>query len=161
MDVVDVELADGKRSVREIVRHPGAAVVLGQLPDGRYAFVRQFRKAVEKVLLEVVAGTLEPGEAPEECARRELCEEVGHAAVRLTRLGTVYPAPGYTEEALHVFFAELDPEKVLAEADEDERIDVVYLTHDAVESAIAGGAIEDAKTLAAWLLYLRRGDLVV
>jgi ADP-ribose pyrophosphatase len=156
LDIVEVELGTGERAEREIVRHPGAAVVLAQLDDGRFVFVRQYRKAIERLLLEVVAGTLEPGEDPEACAMRELVEETGHPARTLERLGTVYPAPGYTEECLHVYFARIETAQVERNLDDDERIDVVYLTQHEIDKMIASAEIEDAKTLSAWMLYKSR-----
>ena len=156
VDVVNVELESGVRSTREIVRHPGAVVVLAQRPDGRFVFVRQYRKAIEKHLLEAVAGTREPGERPTVCARRELREETGYAAEKLIRLGVLYPAPGYTEEMLHVYFARLGLRRQALNPDEDEKIETVCLTAERFERMIAGGRIADAKTLAAWLLYQRR-----
>ena len=153
VEVVDVLVHDGRRSVREIVRHPGAAVVLAQLVDGRFVFVRQFRKAAEKIMLEVVAGGLERGEKPSDCARRELVEETGHQAAKITRLGYVYPAPGYTDEILHLFYARLRPGRGECSPDDDEKLEVVYLTEKQVDSLIKSGRIHDAKTLSAWLLW--------
>ena len=156
VDVVGVETADGVKSEREIVRHPGAAVILAQLPDGRFVFVRQYRKAVELELLEVVAGTLESGEDPDACAARELHEETGYKAATLTKLGVAYPAPGYTAEKLHIYFAKLQPEQGGGTPDVDEHLDVVYLTAAEIERLISEGEMTDGKTLAAWLLYCRR-----
>jgi ADP-ribose pyrophosphatase len=150
---LQVELDGGRESVREVVRHPGAAVVLGKLPDGRFVLVRQFRKPLETELLEAVAGTLHPGESPEACARREVAEETGHAAETLYDLGVIFSAPGYTDERLHVFGARLNEASDGPDPDEDEDVEVVYLAEAEVEARIADGRIGDAKTLAAWLLY--------
>jgi len=158
LDVLEVELETGQRARREIVRHPGAAVVLAQHDDGRFVFVRQFRKPIEDKLLEVVAGTLAAGEAPDACARRELIEETGYAARELTALGMLYPAPGYTDECLHVYFARLEPEQQERRLDDDERIEVVRVTEPEIEAMIVAGDIRDAKTLAAWLLYKAKVD---
>jgi ADP-ribose pyrophosphatase len=156
LDVLDVELESGGQSVREIVRHPGAAVVLPQLPDGRLVLVRQFRKAVEKFLVEAVAGTLEDGEDPDACALRELVEETGHAAGDLVKMGVVYPAPGYTDELLHMYYARLSGIRQAASPDEDENLEIVYVSPREFEGMIGRGEIEDAKTLAAWVLYKSR-----
>jgi len=155
VEVLDVELDGGKRAVREIVKHPGATVILAQLPDQRFVLVRQYRKAIEQALLEVVAGTLDPGEDPESCARRELTEETGYTAKSLRKLGVMYPAPGYSEEVLHVFFAALLPKRGTMRPDDDERLEVEYFTAEALETRIAAGEIRDAKTLGAWALYRR------
>jgi len=153
IEVVDVELEPGRSSSREIVRHPGAAVILAQLKDGRFVFVRQYRKAVEKNLLEVVAGGLDRGEKPRDCAIRELEEETGYKASRLVNLGYVYPAPGYTDEVLHLYYAVILAGRGTSRPDSDERLDVVYLSENQVEQMIKDGRIHDAKTLAVWLLW--------
>lgn len=155
VDVVDVKLGNGRRSVREMVRHPGAVAVLARCPDRLFLLVRQFRKPVEQELLEVVAGTLEPGEAPRECAVRELREETGHSVRRMRKLGVLYLAPGYSSEVLHVFFADARASGQ-QEPDDDESLDVVRMTGPEIERAIAGGRVKDSKTLAVWLLYMRR-----
>ncbi|MCE9613049.1 MAG: NUDIX hydrolase [Lentisphaerae bacterium] len=156
VDVLDVALASGQRSTREVVQHPGAAVILAQLGDGRFVFVRQYRAAIGRETLEVVAGTLHPGEDPVACAHRELREESGYTARDLERLGTVLPAPGYTTERLHTFFARLNPTQQALATDIDEHVQVEYLTAAQIDAHIADGKIEDAKTLAAWMLYLAR-----
>jgi ADP-ribose pyrophosphatase len=160
VDVLQVELASGVKSVREIIRHPGATIVLAQLPDGRFVFVRQFRKAVEKEMLEVVAGTLEPGEDPDACAARELAEETGCHASSLVRLGVIVPAPGYTDERLYVYYARVNEDQRHAAPDEDENVETVLLTADEIETLIRNGLIEDAKTLATWQLYTARRHLI-
>jgi ADP-ribose pyrophosphatase len=157
IDVVDVELAHGRTSVREIVRHPGGVTILPQLPDGRFVFVRQFRKAMEAVLLEAVAGTLHPGEDPAVCAERELQEETGYRAATLEKLGVISPAPGYTEERLHLYYARLYPEEGALSPDEDEKIEVVRLAPEEAEAMMLRGEIWDAKTLASWFLWKARG----
>ncbi len=156
VDVLDVELECGRRAVREIIKHPGATVVLAQLPDERFVLVRQYRKAVELELLEAVAGTLDPGEDPDTCAHRELEEETGYRAASMEKLGVMYPAPGYSEEVLHVYFAKLSPERGAMRPDDDERLEVELLTADALEAMMDAGDMRDAKTLAAWALYRRR-----
>jgi len=153
---LEVELASGKKSVREIVRHPGAAAVLARAPDGRFVFVRQFRKPLERELVETVAGTMEEGEPPADCAARELREETGCKADRLVKLGVIFPAPGYTDERLHVYHADLNKDRTELRTDEDESIEIVLLDEDKVDEMISNGEIGDAKTLAAWLLYRKK-----
>ena len=154
VEVEDTALADGRRTTREIVSHPGATAVLAEDQEGRFIFVRQYRAPVKRELLEVAAGTLDPGEAPEACARRELEEETGYRAITLSRLGTMLPAPGYSEEILHAWYARAEPVEDAAKPDDDEMIEVVTLTRDEVEAKIAAGEIIDAKTLAVWMMYL-------
>ncbi|GEM_PF-315691 len=154
VEVLDVELEPGVRAVREVIRHPGAVAVVAECQDGRWVFVRQFRKAVEQSLLEVVAGGLNPGEAPESCARREMHEETGHEVLALRPLGSVYPTPGYNSEVIHLFHATVSASRATRhQGDHDERISVEYLTRQAFEDLIRQGMVRDAKTLAAWLLY--------
>ena len=153
LDVADVEMDDGKQAVREIVRHPGAVAILGCVPDGRFVLVRQYRMPVEKTTLEAIAGTLHAGEDPQECAKRETREETGHDVTSLTKLGMIYPSPGFCDEQIHLFSAALSGERSEQSTDEDEKVDTAYLTHEEVEQRIVDGRICDAKTLSAWLLY--------
>lgn len=92
IDCATIEMPNGRRSVREIVRHRGAAVILGQRPDGLFVLIHQYRRAVESTLLEMVAGCLEVGETPEVAARREMEEESGYAVETLERIGVILPA---------------------------------------------------------------------
>lgn len=156
LEVLTIDIGNGGVSQREIIRHPGAVVVLAERPDGRFVFVRQYRKAIEANLLEAVAGTLEAGEEPAACAVRELREESGYEAGVLTPLGVIVPAPGYSSERLHIFHAYTGLTAGAMEPDEDERITVALLTRDEVDRAIDQGELYDAKTLAAWLLYMRK-----
>jgi ADP-ribose pyrophosphatase len=156
VDRLEVEWEPGRRATREVVRHPGAAVILPRLPDGRFVFVRQYRAAVGEVVLEAVAGTMGWGEDPAVCAHRELREETGFEAEELVKLGVVYPAPGYTEERLHLFLARLKPRGGPPAPDEDERLEPVLLAPEEIVRAILEDRIRDAKTIAAWWLYERK-----
>lgn len=152
VETLEVELEDGRRAYRELVRHPGAVCVLVRAPDGRLAFVRQFRCGAQKVMLEVVAGILDPGEPPEDAARREVREETGFSLKRLSRMGILYPTPGYVDERIVCFYGEAD-QLGDRDLDHDERLVVDLLTDDEFRARIRAGEIEDAKTLAAWALY--------
>ena len=158
LDLVEVELDNGRRSTREIVRHGEAAVILAQAPDGRFVFVRQFRKPMEGVILEAIAGGMEPGETPEECARREVTEETGYAVASIVPLGPLVCSPGYCTEVIHAFLATLSPNPGAQRLDSDENIDAVLLTRAEVEDAIADGSLWDGKTLAAWTKMLVREE---
>ena len=94
------------RGTREIVEHPGAVAIVVRDAEGRVLLVRQLREAVGKEVWEIPAGKLEPGEAPEEAARRELCEETGLDAEELVPLGAIYPTPGYSSEVIYLFLAQ-------------------------------------------------------
>lgn len=149
-----VRTAEGKELQREVVAHPGAVVVLAE-EGGDLLFVRQYRYAADAELLELVAGTLEPGEDPADTAARELQEEAGFKAGRITKLAEFYSAPGFCSELLHLYLAEeLAPSRL--PGDEDEEIEVVRVRPDeAVQMALAG-QLRDAKTLAGVLLYAQR-----
>ena len=155
LDVLEVELDNGRRARREIVRHPGAVAIWARAPDGRFVFVRQFRKAIEQELLEIVAGTLEIGETPEVCARREIREETGYAVKTLAPLGCIFTAPGFCTEHIFLFYAEL-AKPGPADPDPDERLDVVLLDEAAWKAMMSRGAVQDAKTWAAWALVQAR-----
>jgi len=161
LEVDRVRVPGGGESVREVVRHRGAAVVLPILDDGRVVLVRQYRYPVGEVLLELPAGTLEDGEDPEECASRELAEETGYLARRLSKLGRFYAAPGYTDERLiSVLATGLTPVEGFA-PDPDEIIEKVILEPAEVLALIEAGEIRDSKTLATIFLARLRGTFGV
>ncbi|MDD5678242.1 MAG: NUDIX hydrolase [Kiritimatiellae bacterium] len=149
LDVLEVELDTGRRARREVVSHPGAVAIWARAPDKRFVFVRQFRKAIEQELLEIVAGTLEIGETPEACARREIREETGYAVKTLTPLGFIFTAPGFCTERIFLFYAELAGAGT-ADPDPDEHLDVVLLDEAEWKAMMSRGAVQDAKTWAAW-----------
>ncbi|MGH2402301.1 MAG: NUDIX hydrolase [Candidatus Limnocylindria bacterium] len=147
----EVERADGHRTTREIVEHPGAVAILAW--DGeRLAMVRQWRHATGQVLLEIPAGTLEPDEPPAETARRELAEEAGLAAASWVEGPQFYTAPGFCTELMHLYLAtELREEH--ADGDEDEQLEPSWLSLADALAAIDDGRIMDAKSIAGigWL----------
>jgi ADP-ribose pyrophosphatase len=140
---------------REVVEHRGASVIVPVREDGKLVLVRQYRRAVDEVLLEFPAGTLEPGEDPESCARRELLEETGHEALNIERLASIYPAPGYASEVMHIFLARARPAgKDSPEVDEE--IEVVMMNIDELLERIRAGEVKDAKTVVGALLAAER-----
>lgn len=146
-----VRLPNGKMSRREIVEHRGAVAIVPLLDDETVLMIRQFRLAVNEVLLEVPAGTLEPNEPPEVCAARELEEETGYRAGSLRKLFSQYLAPGYSQEILHVFLA-TDLEKTAQHTEEDESVEVVPVPLSRAVDMVLGGEVRDAKTIAALLV---------
>ena len=152
----EVELPGGRRTVRDIVEHPGAVAIIPVLPDGRVVLVRQYRYAVRRELLEIPAGTLEAGEPALDCARRELAEETGYEAGRMERLMGCYVAPGYSSELIQ-FYVATELRWVGMASEPDESITVERLGLDEVLAMIEGNAIEDAKTIAGVLAYLAMG----
>lgn len=151
VDVVNVRLPDGKETTFDVVRHPGAVALIVVDDQMRMLFVRQFRMGSSRDLLEAPAGTLKPGEPPEECAAREVREETGFGARRLQKLGGFYMAPGYTTEYLHLFLA-MDLFDSRLPGDEDEFIQTEAIPVAEVYAMAERGEIEDGKTLAGLLL---------
>ena len=153
-----LRLPSGRAAVRQVVQRPGAVVIIPQLEDGRLMLIAQYRFAVGATLLEFPAGTLEPGEAPLDCARRELIEETGYRADHWRALGILYPSPGYCDEKQYLFVVTgLAPEH--AAGDDDEMIEVKRLTVQEVERIIADGALVDAKSSAAYARAKLQGVL--
>ncbi len=153
VDLVDIELPDGRKAKREVIRHGNAVAILARRPDERFVFVRQYRKAAEEALIEVIAGGLEPGEDPAEGARRETAEETGYEVTSLKFLTTIICTPGYCEERIHLYYAELSEGAHGQDQDPDENVYPVVLTEEEVEDGIRNGRIFDSKTLAAWLCW--------
>ncbi|MDX1934853.1 MAG: NUDIX hydrolase [Capsulimonadales bacterium] len=142
-----VRLPNGQESRREVVEHSGAVAVLAMSDPQTVLLVRQFRLPTGGQLLEVVAGGVEAGEAIEECARRELQEEIGKQAGTLIPLYSAYVAPGYCTEMIYGFLAlELSDSRLTH--DEDEFVETVEMSLDAALTAIESGDIRDAKTIA-------------
>lgn len=141
-----VELPDKKVTTREIIEHPGATAVVAIDDQGRIPFVRQYRKPVEKYLLEIPAGKLEAGEAPELCASRELEEETGYTAGQISKIMTFYTTPGFSDEIMHLYLA-TDLKKGEQNLDFDEHIELFWHTLPEAMQMIYDGSIEDAKTI--------------
>jgi ADP-ribose pyrophosphatase len=152
----EIQLPSGKTTTRDIIDHPGAVAIVPILDDGRVLLVKQYRYTTGKELLEIPAGTLEKGEAPDNCARRELKEETGYTAGSMKKILAMYMAPGYSNEVIHLYFATAlkvgEPR-----AEEDEDISLEVYSADELLDGIEKNTIEDAKTIAGVLIYLTRG----
>jgi len=136
IDKLEVELDDGKKSIREIVRFPGVVVVIA-VKDDKILCVRQFRKPIEGTLLEAIAGKVDVGETPEDAAKRELQEETGYKAIKIAKMGMVYPTPGYSTEIQHYFIAEVIGEPLSQSCDDDERIELEWISEDGFKDMLA------------------------
>ena len=147
----------GEQLERHVVEHPGAVGILPILPDGRIVLIRQHRIAVEEDLIELPAGTMEPGEAPIITARRELLEETGYRANELTPLLKFYPSPGFVKEEMHLFKATGLTAGPTAQED-DEKIEVILTTLPKAIKMIHSGEIRDAKTIIGLLWYSQQGE---
>jgi ADP-ribose pyrophosphatase len=146
LDVDRVREPGGLEVVREVIRHPGSSVIMPITADGRLVLVRQYRYAVGDFLWEAPAGHIDSGESAEEAARRELVEETGYYPHRLQSLLEFYPAPGFTDERMHLFLAtELEERQPLPE--EDERIEVRLFSVPEALRMVSAHEIRDAKTL--------------
>ena len=146
-----VRFGDGREAVREVVRHTGAAVILPELPDGRLVLEEVFRHAAGGWMVEAPAGTIDPGEAPEACAARELIEETGRRAGRLRALGSWYPSPGIFDETMHLYHAtDLTPAERAPE--EDELVEPLEVSRAEAAVMVRDGTIRDGKTLLALFL---------
>lgn len=144
----EVELANGDTSIREFVHHPGGAAVVALDADGNIYLERQFRYPYHKVVLEIPAGKLEPGEDPFNAIKRELKEEIGAEAGRWDALGHIMPSVGYTDEMLYLFLAR-DLTFGERHLDRDEFLEPFKMPFDEALAQAADGRINDAKTLAA------------
>lgn len=144
--VNEVRLPNKSIAIREIVEHPGAAVIVALDEQQRVLMVRQYRSAAGKEMLEVPAGTLKSGEDPALCATRELKEETGYQAAQWESLGYFYSSPGFSTEKMYLYFAhQLTQSEATPEEDEEISVELVPLT--LALDMIARGEIVDAKTI--------------
>jgi len=147
LQVDEVELPNGKRGKREIIKHPGAVAVIAITDEGKMIMVEQYRKAMERSLVEIPAGKLEPGEEPLRTAERELEEETGYESGEMKHLISFYTSPGFADELVHLFVAnDLKKKDNPADCDEDEFVEVLELTVEEAQRFIEEGKIADAKT---------------
>ncbi|MEJ7540724.1 NUDIX hydrolase [Staphylococcus intermedius] len=144
-----VSLPNNETAYREVVKHNGAVAICALTPNQEVILVKQYRKALEQELLEIPAGKLEPGEDRESAAMRELEEETGYKAEKLTLIGEVYGTPGFSNEKISVYFADTLVEGEV-NLDEDEFVEKVFYSLDDVKKAVEDRTIEDAKTLIAF-----------
>ncbi|MGG0642696.1 NUDIX hydrolase [Sporosarcina gallistercoris] len=153
--VEEVELPDGKRAKRELIKHPGAVAIIAITDQGKLVLVEQFRKALERSIIEIPAGKIEPGEDPEKTAIRELEEETGYRAKEFTYIQSFATSPGFADEVIHLYLAKsLVRVENPAAGDEDEFINLQESTIDEAEEMMKDGRIYDAKTAFA-VLYIK------
>lgn len=146
--VEEVELPNGKTASREIVHHNGAVAVLAVTNEDKIVLVRQYRKPMDQIILEVPAGKLEGDEDPKACAERELIEETGFKAKDMKRIASFYTSPGFSDELVHLYRGRgLTAGE--AQPDEDEFVEVLYISLPEAKKYIETGEIKDAKTIMA------------
>ena len=149
-----VRLPDGKQAIREFVCHPGAVVMIAELPNGKLLFERQFRYPLDSVFLELPAGKIHPGEDTLLTARRELQEETGYVAEHWHHLGLIHPCIGYSDERIEIFFAR-GLSHVGHALDDGEFLEVHELDLAEALDAVRDGRLTDGKSVAA-LLWAER-----
>lgn len=146
--VDEIRMPSGNVVEREVITHGGAVGIVPVTEEKKIILVSQYRHPVDRLLLEIPAGKLDPGESPEDCARRELVEETGLAPGRLEKLSTFFTTPGYSNEVFHLYAAE----DLIAEVADEPEEDIVGTSEVALPEAIQmiqDGRIEDGKTIAA------------
>ena len=148
-----IELPSGRQTTREIVQHSDCIAVITIDADDNILLVKQYRTAVEKELLEIPAGGIDPGEDPETAVRRELREETGYLPKNLVKLGGFYSAPGYCSEYLYLYLA-TDLTYGPLEAEDSESIELVRVPVSQILGLVTSGKICDAKSIAGLLTYL-------
>ncbi|SFL83763.1 ADP-ribose pyrophosphatase [Gracilibacillus orientalis] len=159
VQIDDVTLPNGKTSKREIVKHPGAVAIIPVTKDNKIIFVKQYRKPLEKTLVEIPAGKLEHGEAPEVTAIRELEEETGYTTDQLTYVTSFYTSPGFADEIMYLYKTNsLEKVEQPKAMDEDEFVEIMELSLEEAERLVVEQEIHDAKTAYA-ILYLKQKGL--
>lgn len=141
------EMEKGQTLERTVLEHPGAVIIVPRTENGDLILLRQYRFALQQEILEFPAGTLEIGEEPLACAKRELIEETGFQANSWDSLGTLFPSPGFCDEVQYCYVAS-DLEPAFLEKDEDEIIEPVHFSPQEVLEQIDNGSIADCKTVA-------------
>lgn len=149
-----VTLPNGREGMREIVEHPGAVAIVPITSEGKIIMVKQFRKPIERVTIELPAGKLDKREEPRTCALRELQEEIGHTADELEYKFSYYTTPGFSDEIMYLFKA-TKLQKSKLDCDDDEFIELIELSPHEAYQKILQGEIVDAKTIIGILTLLQ------
>ena len=151
LKTVKKRLPNGRVIALELIEHPGAALIIPFLNKNEIILMRQFRPAIGQYLYELPAGTLERGETPIACARREIAEEIGFRAKIFQKLGFIYPVPGYSTEIIFIFKA-TKLMKTSHHFESDEIIKYFPVTKSKIRKFFKFGKIKDAKTISALAL---------
>jgi len=148
-----VKLSGGRQTTREVVEHDDCVAIVALDDKDNVLLVKQFRKPVEKELLEIPAGGIDPGETPEDSVRREMREETGFLPRKVQKLGGFYSSPGFCTEYLYLYLA-TDLVHSPLQAEDSENISLVRQPLEQIPDLIASGAIVDAKSIAGLLTFL-------
>jgi len=160
LQVDDVLLPNGKEAKRELIKHPGAVAIIPITKNKKIVMVEQYRKPLEKSIIEIPAGKLEKGESPEITAVRELEEETGYTTKKLTKVTSFYTSPGFADEIMHIYVSdELEKLDFPPALDEDEFVEIHELTLAEAKQYIQEQRIHDAKTIYA-ILYLELQEII-
>ena len=146
--VKKVRLPNGYTATFEMITHPGAALIVPILNKDKIIMLRQLRPVIKSYIYELPAGTLDKGESPKDCAKREIIEETGYSAGKLTYLGVIHPVPGYSTEKITIFRAD-GLRKCARLAEKDEIIETKVFTRSQIKRLFKKGRITDAKTISA------------
>ena len=145
--VDEVLLPNGKTSTRELIKHPGAVAVIAVTDENKLVLVEQYRKPMEKALVEIPAGKLDAGENPRDCVVREMEEETGYACESIEHIISLYTSPGFADEIVHIYLAKgLSKKEDARGLDEDEFVDLLEVTLEEALELIKEERIQDAKT---------------
>ena len=148
-----IEYDSGNEANREVVLHPGGAVVVGVTKENKIVLVKQRRYPMNEILIELPAGKLDKDEDPRMCASRELEEETGYRSIKLEKLGSLYTTPGYSSEELHIYAA-LDLVKGNHNREEgEEEMELLEYSLEEIETMIVKNKIVDGKTISGIFLY--------
>ena len=152
----------GSKAIRQVAVHPGGAVCVPILNNGKIVFISQYRYPHNKVMLELPAGKLEQNENPQTCATRELTEETGYSSNKISKLGKIFTTPGFCDEILHIYLAENLIPGEHAREEGEEGMEIFELSIDEIDEKIRTGEIVDAKTICGVYYYkLKIGKLEV
>lgn len=152
LDVDEVLCPSGKKSKREVVRHCKASAIIATIND-KFILEEQYRYPYDEIILEIPAGKCNKDEDPADCAKREFEEETGYVAGTIIHLGDMYPSPAYTDEVISIYWAK-DISEGHQHFDDNEAINLKFLTFEEFKEAIENGTIKDAKTVSAFAYYL-------
>lgn len=146
LNIENVSLPNGATTDLEIIRHPGASAIVPMKQDGTVVLIRQFRHAAGGFIYEIPAGKLHPGEDPLDCARRELEEEIGYRPKNLEFITSIFTAPGFTDEVIHIYKA-TGLQRGQQKLDQDEVLEVLEWPLEKAIAEIQNGTIRDAKSI--------------
>ncbi|MCO7176650.1 NUDIX hydrolase [Sporolactobacillus kofuensis] len=142
-----VLLPNGQESTREVVKHPGAVAIIAVDEDGKLLLVRQYRYPLDSIIFEIPAGKLEPGEDPDDSARRELEEETGYQCREMKKIASFYSSPGFSDELLHIYFTDSLIKKGEQHLDQDEFLEVRAVDLEEAIRMAEDHRIYDAKSI--------------